>query len=68
MDEFYGVIEHVAEKGFGFIKVEGYQSNLFFHATNVDAPFKSLRKGQQVKIGNIESNDKGYVAKQISVI
>jgi cold shock CspA family protein len=66
-----GIIEHLAEesKGYGFIKCEDYEKNLFFHAKDlVQISFNELRKGDAVAIGEVEETPKGYAAKRVQII
>lgn len=69
-EEITGVIERIVEeKGFGFIGVQGYDKNIFFHAKNCSGVrFEDLKKGDQVSIGYIEQTDKGNVAIDVSLI
>ena len=44
-----GVIKSLKEKGFGFIKIEGQEKELFFHMnTLVGVSFDELRDGDAV--------------------
>ena len=43
-----GKIAKLMEKGFGFIKVEGQDKDLFFHMNEINADFDSLEEGQAV--------------------
>lgn len=44
----------VEEKGFGFIEVEGFSSNVFFHAKDMRrSKFETLRVGDKVSIGSV---------------
>ena len=71
MDEKYkGTIVHLnEEKGFGFIEVEGYDKNIFFHAKDCrQIRYEKLRKNDIVQIGSIESNDKGFTAREVYLV
>ena len=64
-----GVIKKmVADKGFGFIKAEGREKDLFFHATAVvdGLDFKSLREGEEV-VFTIANTDKGDAAVEVDL-
>ena len=44
-----GVIKSLKEKGFGFIKIEGQEKELFFHMnSHVGVSFDELRDGDAV--------------------
>ncbi len=65
---FKGTIEHLAEesKGFGFIKFENQEKNVFFHAKDLEGiSFRDLRKGDAVIAEDIEENHKGLAAHQV---
>lgn len=54
-----GTIESVNEKGFGFIKQEGVEGNVFFHKTAlVDVTFEDLKVGDAVEF-EVEQAEKG---------
>jgi CspA family cold shock protein len=54
-----GTIESVNEKGFGFIKQEGVEGNVFFHKTAlVDVTFEDLKVGDAVSF-EVEQAEKG---------
>ncbi|MDD4319623.1 MAG: cold shock domain-containing protein [Candidatus Peribacteraceae bacterium] len=57
----------IADKGFGFIAVDG-KGDLFFHSSEVqDASFDDLREGQTVEF-NEGSGPKGPRAEQVKVV
>ena len=44
-----GTIARLTDKGFGFIKVEGQEKDLFFHSNElVNAKYDELREGDKV--------------------
>ena len=44
-----GTIARLTDKGFGFIKVEGQEKDLFFHSNElVNVKFDELREGDKV--------------------
>ena len=55
----------VADRGFGFITMEGAEKDLFFHATNVNGEFDSLKEGDAVTF-DIEDGDKGQSAVNVT--
>lgn len=66
-----GTIEHLAseEKGFGFIKCEEYDKNIFFHAKDlIKVSFSVLQRGDKVFVEEVEATPKGYAAKGIKLI
>ncbi len=63
-----GIVEHLTEKGYGFIKCEEYDKNIFFHAKDlVKVSYETLRKGDVVLIDEVEATPKGYAAKGIKI-
>jgi len=54
-----GVISRLTDKGFGFIKVEGMEKDVFFHANSlVGVEYADLREGDTVEF-TIEQGAKG---------
>ena len=43
-----GTIARKTDKGFGFIKVEGQEKDLFFHSNECNGAFESLQEGDKV--------------------
>lgn len=67
---YHGVIKNLfAEKGFGFIEVEGRKKDLFFHATGLipGLVFDSLKQGQSVTFDEIGTTEKGECALHIDL-
>ena len=63
-----GIIDGINEKGFGFIKIEGADKNLFFHANElVNARIDDLRPGDKVEF-EIAEGPKGQNAVKVSKI
>jgi len=61
-----GTIEKLTDKGFGFIKVEGQEKNLFFHSNELQGvSFDSLREGDELTF-EIAESPKGPNAIKIS--
>lgn len=57
-----GTIAGLTDKGFGFIKIEGAEKDLFFHSKElIDVEFDSLRVGDKVTF-ETASGDKGPYA------
>lgn len=51
-----GVIKKLTDRGFGFIKVEGQEKDLFFHNTSlVGVQFNELKEGDAVTFETEES-------------
>ena len=45
-----GTIKRLMDRGFGFIKAEGQEEDLFFHRNDIEGvDFASLREGQEVE-------------------
>jgi len=54
-----GTIARLMDKGYGFIKAEGQEKDLFFHAKELqDLVFDDLREGDAVEF-EITESDKG---------
>lgn len=57
-----GTIKSLTDKGFGFIKVEGQEKDLFFHSNAlVDVAYNDLREGQTLSF-DMEQSPKGMNA------
>lgn len=55
----------LADRGFGFIYVPGYEEGIFFHASSVcDDAFASFTEGEDVTLV-VSQNENGYVAKDV---
>ncbi len=68
MENNTGVIKGLNDKGFGFIKVEGHEKDLFFHASALKGVrFNELRQGDRVVFEDIEQGEKGKVALGVSL-
>jgi CspA family cold shock protein len=56
----------MSDKGFGFIKVEGNDKDLFFHANELQGvQFNDLKEGDKLEF-EVEEGQKGPQAVQIS--
>ncbi|MCB9805567.1 cold shock domain-containing protein [Candidatus Nomurabacteria bacterium] len=63
-----GTIAKVMPKGYGFIKAEGQEKELFFHANELqNVSFDDLKEGDQVNF-EIADGQKGPQAVKISKI
>lgn len=61
-----GTIARKTDKGFGFIKVEGQEKDLFFHANElVGVTFDELREGDTVTF-EVGQSEKGPNAVKVS--
>jgi len=61
-----GTIAGLTDKGFGFIKIEGAEKDLFFHSNElVDVEFDSLRVGDTVRF-EIGESPKGQNAIRVT--
>ena len=65
-----GRVEYLNEKkGYGFIKVDGHEKNLFFHAKDCRMiRFEQLRVSDTVLIGSIKENEQGKIACDITLV
>lgn len=60
-----GTIVRIMDKGFGFIKREGQDKDLFFHSNElVDVDFDSLKEGDEVTF-EVQDGPKGPNAVQV---
>lgn len=63
-----GIIEKKLEKGFGFIKTDASEKELFFHANEVqNIDFNSLNEGDEVEF-EIAEGQKGPQAVNVSKV
>lgn len=65
-----GIIEHVnSEKGYGFIRCEDHEKNVFFHIKDfAGSSFDNLQKGDGVSIDEIIDTPKGKAAKGVRAL
>jgi len=60
-----GTIAGLTDKGFGFIKIEGAEKDLFFHSNElIDVQFDSLQVGDSVTF-EVGEGPKGKHATQV---
>jgi len=63
-----GTIARVTDRGFGFIKVDGQEKDIFFHSKElVGVTFDSLREGDKVTF-EIAESPKGLNAVKVSKV
>jgi CspA family cold shock protein len=63
-----GTIVNLTDRGFGFIKVDGMDKELFFHSNElVGVAFDSLQKGDKVSF-EISESEKGPNATKVTKI
>lgn len=63
-----GIVDMInSERGFGFLKVEGREKNLFFHAKDMvqKGRFEDIRLGDKLSFESIGTSDKGSKAEGI---
>jgi len=61
-----GTIARLTDKGFGFIKVDGQEKDLFFHSSElVGVTFDALREGDKLTF-EVGSGPKGPNAVKVS--
>ena len=61
-----GTIARLTDKGFGFIKVEGQEKDLFFHSNElVNVQFNELQEGDKVSF-EVADSPKGPNAIKVS--
>ncbi|MBT3817584.1 MAG: cold shock domain-containing protein [Candidatus Magasanikbacteria bacterium] len=56
-----GTIKRITDRGFGFIAVEGQDTDIFFHAKEFDGEFNDLQEGDALVFDVVET-DKGLNA------
>ena len=68
MSKNFGTIEKISDKGFGFIKIEGLEKGIFFHASNLTGvDFNDLKVGDEVEFDGLEPTEKGQKAVGVSL-
>ena len=61
-----GTIARLMDKGYGFIKVDGQDKDLFFHTNELQGvEFESLKEGEEVQF-EVTEGAKGPQAVQVS--
>lgn len=61
-----GTVARIMDKGFGFIKVEGEQKDLFFHSNELqNVSFDDLKEGDTVEF-DVTEGQKGPQASNVS--
>lgn len=61
-----GTIATLTPKGFGFIKVEGMEKDLFFHSKDLNGvEYESLREGDKLQF-EVSEGPKGAFAANVS--
>ena len=61
-----GTIARIMDKGYGFIKAEGIEKDLFFHANELqNADFNDLKEGDEVTF-EVSEGQKGPQATNVS--
>lgn len=63
-----GKIEKLMDKGFGFIREDGNDKDIFFHCTSLqNAEFSALEEGDRVEFG-IGQGPKGKRAENVTLL
>jgi len=61
-----GTIARIMDKGYGFIKIEGNEKDLFFHSNElVNVAFDDLQEGDNVEF-EVSEGEKGPQAIKVS--
>jgi CspA family cold shock protein len=64
-----GTIARLVDRGFGFIKQEGKDKDIFFHQSELQGvEFKDLKEGDEVEFEMGASDDKGPKAVKVSLV
>lgn len=62
-------IVYLNEKGYGFLKAEGYQQNIFFHASSCrEFHFSDLKVGELVAFNGVSETAKGLTVEDVMPI
>lgn len=61
-----GIVKRWLDRGYGFIKVEGKDDDVFVHNNDIEGVFE-LREGQKVEF-DIEDSPKGPRAVNVKII
>jgi len=69
MTQQTGTVESLTDRGFGFIRVDGTRSSIFFHATGLQRGlrFNDLEEGDRVSF-ETTTTDKGLAAIDVEII
>lgn len=63
-----GIIARLTDRGFGFIKIEGAEKDLFFHSNELtNVKFEDLREGDKVQF-EIGEGPKGPNATKVTKV
>lgn len=63
-----GTIVRIMDKGYGFIKTEGMEKDLFFHSNELqNARFDDLKEGMKVEF-EVADGQKGPQAVKVTVL
>ena len=64
-----GTIKRLMDRGFGFIKTEEQEGDLFFHRSDIEGvEFASLREGQEVEFEMGQGRDGRQQAVKVSLV
>jgi CspA family cold shock protein len=62
-----GTIVRLNDKGFGFIKVEGNDKDIFFHSSEFNGAYDSLNEGDTVEF-ELSQGEKGPQATKVNLV
>ena len=64
-----GTIKRLMDRGFGFIKTEEREGDLFFHRNDIEGvEFTSLREGQEVEFEMSQGPDGRFAAVKVRLV
>jgi len=64
-----GTIKRLMDRGFGFIKTEEREGDLFFHRNDIEGvEFASLREGQEVEFEMSQGRDGRFAAVKVRLV
>ena len=64
-----GTIKRLMDRGFGFIKTEEQEGDLFFHSNDIEGvEFNSLREGQEEEFEKSQGRDGRQAAVKVRLI
>lgn len=64
-----GTVLRTSDKGFGFLCVDGYENDIFFHERDFLGEFTNIKRGDKVSLSRIEenTNGKGQCARNVKL-
>lgn len=65
-----GIVAYLnIDKGYGFIEIQGYEKNIFFHARDMRGNnFSEIKRGDKVEVRDVIPTEKGFNAVEVKII